>query len=828
MKLSAKLKSLLILVLTLGTVAFAFGQDPSVGTMARHTGGTIWGKVISQGQKEAMQYTNVVLYKASDSTMVTGSITDKNGIFKFDGIKDGKYYLKIHFIGFKIRTISNLEISQNHRSIRLPDILMTPETATLKHVTITAQQPRVSYQIDKKVVNVSKDLTAAGGSAVDALQNVPSVNVDLQGNVTLRGSSNFTVLINGRPSILSGSDALQQIPASDIKDIEIITNPSAKYDPEGVGGIINVILKKNRDMGLNGMFSGSVGNQNQYNGNMALAYKKGKINYMLSVDGHRHPFYMHQTMENAITGNDTISYRDSKLTGFRYWKGISVKGGMDIQFTKKTDLTLSARVGGFGFGMNHNSNIHAYDSPSTYSVDSNSVANSARWAHYYGGQIDFLHKFNDLGHQIEAYVFYSNRLSDDKETQDSYLTDADWVRLNNAAHRIQTDTRDTVSQLRIKLDYTLPIGEKGKLDAGANARVRTDNGIYDYQNYDTTTNSWSSNPANSSVVVFDRQIFAAYVSFKDAINNFGYEVGFRGEYTGRKVNTNDGTGTFKINRFDYFPSIYLSYKFSHSYQIYTSYTRRIDRPRGWDLNPFPRIIDAYDIRVGNPKLLPEYINSYELGMQKSMGPSFISLEGYYRIGINQVSDIITQENGILYHTNANLDKDYTGGAELMADMHLSKFFSFNLSGTIYHQRLTGNVTGQDTVATSTDWRLRFTPEFAFHKNFSVQLMGVYRSPTVTIQGSRKGFFYTSLAVRKDLLNKKLNLILSARNILGTAKWDMTSSGPGFYNHSTFQPEWPMVRLTVNYFLNNYKQKRHAQQQQQQENGPEESGSGSGF
>lgn len=827
MKLSAKLKSIFILVLTLGITSFAYAQNPATGRPeVSHSGGSIWGRVISQSQKEAMQYTNVVLYKASDSTMVTGSITDKEGIFKFENLKSGKYYLKIHFIGFKIRTIGNLVISQNHRSIRLPDILMKPATATLKDVNIKASQPRVSYQIDKKVVDVSKDLTAVGGTAIDALQNVPSVNVDLQGNVTLRGSSNFTVLINGRPSILSGSDALEQIPASDIKSIEIITNPSAKYDPEGVGGIINVILKKNRKMGLNGMFSGSVGNQGQYNGNMTLAYKKGKINYMLSVDGHKHPFKMHQTMENAITGNDTTSYRDSKLTGDRYWKGISVKGGMDIQFTKKTDLTLSARVGGFGFGMDHNSKIHAYDSPNTYSVDSNSVNNSNRWAHYYGGQIDFLHKFNDLGHQIEAYVFYSGRQSDDKETQDSYLTDANWTRLNNTANRIQTDTRDTVTQLRMKLDYTLPIGIKGKFDAGANARVRTDNGIYDYQNYDTTTNSWNFNPANSSTVVFDRQIFAAYVSFKDAINNFGYEVGFRGEYTGRKVNTNDGSGVFKINRFDYFPSIYLSYKFNHNYQIYTSYTRRIDRPRGWDLNPFPRIIDSYNIRVGNPKLLPEYINSYELGMQKSMGPSFISLEGYYRIGINHVSDIITQENGILYHTNANLNKDYSGGVEAMADMHFAKFFSFNLSGTIYNERLTGNITGQSVVRSSTNWRLRLTPEFDFHKNFRVQLMGVYRGPTATIQGSRKGFFYTSLALRKDLLNKKLNIVLSARNVLGTAKWDNISSGPGFYNHSTFQPQWPMVRITVNYFLNNYKQKRQPQQQQvpngpdsEQNNGP---------
>lgn len=819
-----KLRTLIVLVLMTGFAVYSSAQEPYTGKMAMPSGGSISGTVYSQNQKIAMEYTNVVLYKVADSAMVTGSITDKNGSFRFSGLKNGKYYLKIHFIGFQVKEIGNLTIEEGHKHIDLSKIYLAPASAMLKEANVTARQPRVSYQIDKKVVDVSKDLTASGGTAIDALQNVPSVNVDLEGNVTLRGSSNFTVLINGRPSILSGSDALEQIPASAIKNIEIITNPSAKYDPEGVGGIINVVLKKDRKLGLNGMFSASVGTQNQKQGNMSLAYKKGKINYMLSVDGNSRPMNMNETMDNAITSNDTTNYRYSKINGVRSRKGYSVKGGMDIQFTKKTDLSLSARVGGYGFGMTHNSRIHIYDVPGTSVSDSNTVSNSDRWGNYFGGQIDFLHKFNDLGHKIEAYVYYSNRRSDDKETQNTYLTDPNWNRLGGAVNRIQTDTRDTVSQFRFKLDYSLPVGEKGKLEAGANARVNTDNGVYDYMSYDTISNSWVSDPANRSIVKFDREIYAAYVSFKDAINNFGYEVGFRGEYTGRSVNTNDGTGTFKINRFDYFPSVYLSYKFGRHLQFYTSYTRRIDRPHGWDLNPFPMIIDAYNVRIGNPKLLPEYIDSYELGMQKSFGPSFISLEGYYRIGKNDVTHITTLgSDGILYHTNANLDKDYSAGVEAMVDLRTSDFFDVNFSGTVYHHRLTGNVTGQDVTRSSTNWRLRLTPVFNIDKNFRIQLMGVYRSKTVTVQGSRKGFFYTSLAVRKDFLKKKLNVVLSARNVLGTAKWDMISSGPGFYNHSTFQPQWPMIRLSVNYFLNNYRQKRRGQQQPPEESAPDSQG-----
>ncbi|MBE0649603.1 MAG: TonB-dependent receptor [Bacteroidales bacterium] len=808
-----KFKSLFAgLAILVGTISLGFAQSPSQGSMEAPSGGSITGRVFSKDQKVAMEYTNVVLYRSADSSMVTGSITDKMGSFSFRGIRNGKYYLMIHFIGFNIKKIGNIEISNNHKDIRVPDIFLMPATATLKDVEVTARQPRVSYQIDKKVVDVSKDLTAAGGTAIDALQNVPSVNVDLEGNVTLRGSSNFTVLIDGRPSVLSGSDALQQIPASAIKSIEIITNPSAKYDPEGVGGIINIILKDERRKGLNGMIGGSTSTGNQYQGNLLLAYRKGKVSYSLSVNGNNRPMNMHATLDNSTIKNDTTNYRNSDIAGVRTRKGYRVKGGMDFYFTEKTNLFLSASVGSYGFGSNNNSHIGIYDFPQTFQADSSSISNSNRIGNYYSGQIDFLHKFNDLGHQIEMLVFYSDRKGDDKETQNSYATDANWIRQGEATNSIQTDTKDTSSDFRFKIDYALPVGIKGKFEAGGQARLGRETGQYDYMNYDPVSGTWSFNPDNSSVIDFTRNIYAAYVSFKDQIDKFGYELGFRGEYTDRSVNTNDGSGVFKIKRFDYFPSIYLSYKFTHNYQLYTSYTRRIDRPHGWDLNPFPIIIDPYNVRVGNPKLEPEYIDSYELGMQKAIGQSFISLEGYYRIGKNNVTRVLTLgDNGIIYHTSANLDKDYSLGMETMINLRLTNWFSFNVSGTVYHYRLTGNVTGSDVSANSTNWNTRFTPTFKLKHDFQIEFMGVYRSPTVTVQGSRKGFFFTNLALRKDFFDKKLNVILSARDLFKTAKWDMISSGTGFYSHSTFQRQSPIFSFSINYFINNYKQKPNRQQ-----------------
>jgi len=817
-----KIKSILLVAFVLLGLMVSAQMPSPTAAVNSPKGGSIIGLVFDKDQHIAMQYTNVMLYHLPDSTMVNGTITEKDGSFKFSRVEDGNYYLKVHFIGFKVKTIGNIKIIRKDRIIKLPRIYLEPASATLGSVEVKARQSRVSYQIDKKVVDVSQDLTAAGGTAIDVLQNVPSVDVDLEGNVTLRGSSSFTVLIDGRPSVLTGSDALQQIPASAIKNIEIITNPSAKYDPEGVGGIINIIMKTEKKQGLNGLASTSVGTQNKYQGNLLLAYRKGKINYYVSLDGRHRPMIMKALLDNQTFSGDTTNYRISNLNGSRARKGYGLKGGMDIYFTKKSNLFLSAKVGGYGFESDNNSKINTYSLPATIDAYSNSISKSNRWGGYYNGQIDFLHKFNDLGHQIEALVYYAKRNGDDKESQDNYTTDANWTRLNTAPSSIQTNTYDTTSDLRIKVDYSLPIGEKGKLEAGLQSRFGNQNGEYTYMDYDTTTSKWVMNPNLNSLINFKRNIHAAYVSFKDSYNKFGYELGFRGEYTDRSVDSHDGSNIFIIKRFDYFPSAYFSYQFKHNYQVYTSYTRRIDRPSSWELNPFQMVIDPYNIRVGNPKLEPEYIDSYELGLQKAFSGSFVSLEGYYRIGKNKVTRILKLgSDGIMYHTRANLNKDYTLGLEAMANLKPAKWFGLNVTGTLYHYRLEGNVTGSDVSASSTNWSSRVTGTFNMKNNFRVQLMGVYRSPTATIQGSRKGFFYTNLALRKDFLKRKLNVTLSARDLLGTAKYDFISTGSNFYTHTTFQRAWPMISLNVSYFINNYKQKRTKPQENQ--NGTDEVG-----
>ncbi len=801
----------IIILLSFSMISPLFAQRPSNNVSTKPLlpgpGGIITGKVREKSDKTPMQYTNVVLYHLPDSVMVNGTITGKDGDFKLEGLKNGHYYLKVHFIGFQVKTINNIVISNYKKEIKLPVIYLEPVSSTLHGVQVTASRSRISYQVDKEVVNVTKDLMASAGSAVDVLENVPSVDVDLNGNVSIRGSSNFTVLINGHPSVLKGNDALQQIPASSIQRIEIITNPTAKYDPEGVGGILNIILKKDKNLGINGMITGSAGIKNKYWGNGLLGYRTKKFNVYVAGNGSYRPFYMHVHSKDLTFLPDTTNYRNTLINGIRKRKGFGINGGLDYYLNKKSTLSFSGEYGGYGFGMNNTSRRSIYTVPATTKNYSESVSQSNRWGHYYNIQGDYLHKFNNHGHQIEAFAYYSGRNSSDVENQSNFATDSLWNDLGLQPSSIRTQTPDSSSNLRAKLDYSLPIGKKGKFESGLQSRLYNENGEYIYETIDSITGDWVSNNKYHNVVSFKRNIYAAYVSFKDIYKKFGYELGLRTEYTDRKVVNSSERNPFVLKRFDYFPSVHLSYQLPKNYQVYTSYSRRINRPRQWDLNPFPMIIDPYNIRIGNPDLEPEYIDSYELGMQKVFSKSFLSFAAYYRKTTNKITRVrLVDTSGIMIHTNKNLNKDFAMGAELMANLKIVKWFSMNASLNIYHYRLEGDLQGSNVAANSTNWSGRMTASFNLKNNFRIQWMGIYRSPTVTIQGSRKGFFYTNLALRKDFFKRKLSFTLTARNLLGTAKYETTASGTGFYSNMAFRPEWPVITLNIAYMIRNYRQK----------------------
>ncbi|MBN3034287.1 MAG: TonB-dependent receptor [Bacteroidales bacterium] len=794
----------LVVLMLLGQAAS--GQNgPGQGTPVT---GVITGQVKDQSTGDPMEYASVVIFRGMDSTMVDGTVTGPDGRFIMEGIPPGRYFLVANFIGYDKTIVGDIRITPDQKVFDAGIMMLSPASTALRGVEVVADKDHVEYRIDKKIVNVSQDIVAVGGSAVSVLENVPSVSVDIEGNVSLRGSSSFQVLIDGKPSVIEGSDALQQIPASQIDHIEIITNPSAKYDPDGVGGIINVITKKQKQPGMNGVVNGSIATGNKYKLDVLLNQRMEKLNVFGGVDVNYRDFEMEGESEYRTDVNDTVTFQDSWRNGLMNRKGFEVKGGANYNISGRTDVSLTGSVGGYGFGRDMTSRRVICTDPFMPEEYSKSVSGSERKGGFYRLDAGYSHRFNEEGRKIDALVFYSERTGGDTDFQEDYITNPDWTTAESIPESLRTSEDDSDRDLRIKADLVFPFGKEQKLEAGVQSHFMREHETYTFEDFDNSLGSWVENEMFSDASDFMRDIHAVYVIAGGESQSWGYQAGLRGEYTHRRIQNEKSAEPFVIDRLDLFPSVHLSRSFEKDYQVMASYSRRIERPRGWDLNPFPNYMDAYNIRIGNPGLEPEYIDSYELGIQKRYNGSFVSLEAYHRLNKNKITRIKTlQEDGTFLHTHLNLNRDYSTGAELMLNLFLSRQFQLNTSATVYDYRLEGSVEEEDVTRSSTNWNTRTNFTAKFRWDIRLQLTGIYEGPSATAQGDREGFFVFNAAVRKDLLNQKLNMTLSVQDLFATGKREMVSTGQGFYSYDHFRREAPVLTLNISYLINNYRKER---------------------
>jgi len=769
--------------------------------------GIVIGKIIDSQSGMPMEYANVVLYSLRDSTMAAGTVTDEEGEFRMEKVPYGRFYLVANFIGYNKLQIDEVKLNPKKKAVDIGEIKLQPSAENLQAVEITAEREYFEFKIDKKVVNVEKDIMAQGGTAVNALENVPSVNVDIDGNVSLRGSTSFTVLVDGRPTVLKGTDALQQIPVSNIDQIEIITNPSAKYDPDGVAGIINIVLKDKKKGGLTGIVNAAVASGEKYSGDFLLNYRTGKFNVFGGADYRMNNHGGDRENKTETFLNDTTQFRYSNGTRTRSRNGYGARLGADFFVSEKTTISAIGRIGYYGYGSGNNSYMQVFTDPETDKTYSITTRESERSGNYFNSNLILFHKFDDFGHQIEALAKYSSRVGEDVEDQSESYTDENWNIIDTEPYLIRTSEDDDSNELRLKVDYTKPIGEEGKVEAGVQSRFETDIEDYYFYEWDYSTDDWEENELYTNKSDFRRDIHSLYGLYANTWKTFGYQLGLRSEYTYREIKNAKAEESSLIDRWDYFPTIHLSKSFKSKDQVLASYTRRIVRPRGRYLDPFVSYIDAYNIRVGNPYLEPEYVDSWELGYQTRVFGAMIALEGYYRITKNKITRVRTlQDDGIMLNTYENLDKDYALGLELMINAQPVEWFQFTLSGTVYDYRLEGQIDDQQVDNSSTNWNANMNLVFLLPKEFRFQLVGRYYGPSVTAQGSSSGFFMTNLALKKDFFNRQLTTTFSIRDIFQTAKHEFTSEGTGFYSYMYFNREAPIFSLSLSWKINNYQRK----------------------
>lgn len=781
---------------------------------------SVTGTVIDSRSGHPIEFATIAIYSEPGHSLVSGGITDTEGHFSLK-INEGTYKLEIAFMGY---APLEQEFTIAHGDVDLGKIKLKVDVKQIETIDVVADRAAVDYKIDKRVVNVGQQLNALSGTAIDVLENVPSIKVDIDGNVSMRGSSSFTVLIDGRPTPLDATDALRQIPASSIENIEIITNPSAKYEPDGASGILNIITKKNSLNGFSGIFNAVVGTPTRLTGDFLLDYRSGKWHVFGGANGR-----INESRPDAErtrwTGNDSLrNWTLSKGTSQRRNNGIGINGGMDYEIIENAVL-------GFNFRIGHRSNVNDNHLDYLTYTELDGVPQSDSSTYFNNGNSNNGGGFKSIG------VYYSQQFDGNSEhTLDIQFNMNGRDNDSESENSMEDSTGTTYygqknkqsgpgNGYRFKVDYARPIGSLSKLSVGAQGRFNPSDDKYELEMFNPATNSYERKDEYSYETKYLRQTYSLYTMFASEWGNFGYQGGLRGEYTYQNLELSGENGTYHFSDFALFPTAHFSYELPADQQVMLSYTRRINRTRPWQLQPYVTWQDAYNARKGNPELKPEYVNSIDFGYQKKFGENFVAVDAYYRLTQNKIERIQTIFEGysdVVLNTTLNVGSDYATGAEITLNYSPIKWYQLNIMGDVYYYKKEGvygdGETQIDFSQNSFNWNTRVNNIFKIGNNTRMQFDINYRSRSVTSQGYEKAFFSSSIALKQELFDRKLTATVQARNIFNTIKRERITEGPGFYTGNIFRPQWPNLSITLSYKMNNYRAK-----DEDGEQGPPEGG-----
>ena len=772
--------------------------------------GRISGKVIDAVTKQPVDFATVSISKAGATSPFDGVSTDPKGNFTLLNVNPGDYIISVDFMGYKKKIIDQLSINSATPNISLGTITLEPVQTQLKSVDIVAKAPVVQNKIDKMVFNVANDLTSQSGTASDVLQKVPQVTVDIDGNVQLQGNSNIRFLINGKPSSIFGAslaDALQSIPATQIKAIEVITSPGAKYDANGTGGIINIVLKDSRVEGVNGNFNLSAGTRRE-NGNFNLNARKGNFGVNAFFGGGE------QVNTTTINTSNNLSYNKTRdtLTDL-YQKGNNsfTRGGFHsgISFnwdiTKKDALSVSF---GYNYFKNHSSGPTNQDlkqtDPLTNNIFSDTLslrnANSRFRGKYFDYSVDYKKTFNKEGQELDILFnsSYGNNLS-------NFFQQQDYLNVVRPASGIQSTNPGRDHETDISIDYSQPINKDFKVETGA--KVVLEN-INNSVATDTLSGAdWVPNANQTYGFNYDRKIYAGYLSstfsvFNGFINGM---AGLRDEYTTTSANFPGAQPVPSYNKL--IPSITLTHKLDETQSLKLSYTYRIERPDYGSLNPFYNISDPHNISVGNPNLRPEIGHNYEFGYNKSFSQGAnIYIGAFYRYNTDDLQSYTTlyssyQIDGTIYknvylNQRANIGTETTEGLSIFGSLPVTKQFNLR-TNMMFSDRITTNP-GNPQVS-GFMYRINLNASYDFGHDLIGEAFVNYNSSQRTIQGTRPVFAFYNLAVRKQFWNKKASIGLTTTDPFANyLNQKSTTSGANFAQTNIREIPFRSFGITLSY------------------------------
>ncbi|SKA10027.1 TonB-dependent receptor domain-containing protein [Sediminibacterium ginsengisoli] len=724
----------------------------------------ISGIITDKNSRQPIEFASIELLH-KDSTLVKRTVTDAKGKFTIDQVTAGHYLVRCSFVGYENNIIT---VNAGKSTVNLGTIMIIPASGTLNNVTVSAGRAILNSSIDRKSYDVTRDIMAQSGTASDILKNVPSVEVDLEGNVSLRGSGDVMILINGRPSPLLGklnkAEVLQQFPASSIEKIEVITNPSARYRPDGTSGIINIVLKKNVKGGWNGTIIANAGNRDRYNASASFNYKPGKLNifgnYGIRQDSRR------RTNSISREYDDTISHA---VSGYYDETGVSLTRPLThlatIGFTYAPDKKNS-------FGISAN-----YQNRDQVKNDINTKIFSAA-SHTYTSYFDRLRYDPESEKEKDATAFLEHQfpgedhvlraeltVSSSKELEQNFYTNQYKVPANYST-KDNTRIYQGDDQQQLTIDYTNTLSESSKLEAGYSGFFNQQDFNFFNEYYDQASNKFVTDKVKTNRFLFRQTIHALYGTYQKNYKRFGYSVGLRIEQSlinGYQVTSDT---TIRNNYLKLYPTLHLAYMLKGQDQLQLNYSRRVHRPEGDDLNPFPEYQDPYNVRAGNAALLPEIIHSVEFGYKwQHKSYSFVpSL--YYRYKQNGFTQVTVPLNdSVLLTTQQNLANDESAGLELIFSAKTGNFISSNLNVNFFYNRINAANLGYFDRRTILSFSTNFNTTLTISPATMVQISANYRSARLTPQGKNYPSFVLNTGIRQDLFNKKMSLIVTVSDIL---------------------------------------------------------------
>lgn len=802
-----KVKFTIYMIITLLSSQLMFGNTPANSKV--NGNGLIKGIVLDSASKTVMPYATVVIFDKKSNTVIDGVITKNNGEFAFEGLPLGEYNLKCTFLGYKQENIEGINITADNPQVMLSNVLLKSKDVLQNTIEVTGEKPAISYMLDKKVINISENPNVIGNRLADALQNIPSVSVDMEGKVSIRGSGNFQVLIDGKPSPMSGNDALKTIPVDAVEDVELITNPSAKYDPDGTAGIVNIILKKNSMNGLNGILNGSAGIKSKYSGDGQINYRFEKVNLYVGAEYQNMTFKPNSVMtrEAYSPSSDTVNYINPSVDRKMIDKTRAFYGGIEYTIDPTRYISFSGNV--------YRTDYQRY-LPSKLSE----WTNPASSVNYYYNQDDFIIKgyystfntfykksFQTEGHELSSMLNAIIWDGNGNETSKKSTTDKNFVPIDNNIEQHIGDADSRSFMIKFKTDYTRPISESYRLEAGYNFDYTQDFSDYLYTDYDNISKVWKKNDIYSNITKYYHSINAVYCTFTGGLWDFNYQLGLRGEYFNRRLTEATKSQYFKYEKANLFPSLNISRSFENDLQFQLSYSRRVQRPDVYALNPFPDYADDYVVSMGNPDLMPEYTDSYELNCQKGFESMFFSVQTYYRNTNNAISRVLkVKDDNKIWITSENVARSYALGLELAANINFSKKFRMNINGNFFNYNIETNETSVEGDHNGNVLNGNVMLFYSFTQNTLAQVNLFYVGPQYSVDGYVKETYSVGFSMKHSLYDKKLTLFISGRNLLNTMKYVSENRRKDYYAYSTFNTEGANLSLGFSWVINNYERK----------------------